>query len=113
MQRHFAQEILRISLFIYYKNIHFAQEISWKMSKNFSLAQSGHAFHVNFHHYYFYYDKFKEVSNFGLRCERSHYMYTWSSGALYCLTFLYLLLCFLSAFYIVTIVVSLQPFKNI
>ena len=38
MQRDFAQEILRISLFIYYKNIHFAQEISWKMSKNFSLA---------------------------------------------------------------------------
>ena len=38
MQRHFAQEILRISLFIYCKNIHFAQEFSWKMSKNFSLG---------------------------------------------------------------------------
>ena len=38
MQRHFAQEILRISLFIYNKNVHFAQEISWKMSKNFSLG---------------------------------------------------------------------------
>ena len=38
MQRRLAQEILRISLFIYYKNVHFAQEISWKMSKNFSLA---------------------------------------------------------------------------
>ena len=38
IQRHFAQEILRISLFIYYKNIHFAQEFSWKMSKNFSQA---------------------------------------------------------------------------
>ena len=38
MQRHFEQEILRISLFIYYKNLHFAQDISWKMSKNFSLG---------------------------------------------------------------------------
>ena len=28
MQRHFALEILRISLFIYYTNVHFAQEIS-------------------------------------------------------------------------------------
>ena len=38
MQRHFVQEILRISLFIYNKNVHFAQEISWKMGKHFSLA---------------------------------------------------------------------------
>ena len=38
MQRHFEQEILRISLFIYYKNLHFAQDFSGKMSNNFSLV---------------------------------------------------------------------------
>ena len=38
MQRHLDQEILRISLFIYYKNLYFAQDFSWKMSNNFILA---------------------------------------------------------------------------
>ena len=37
-QRHLPQEILRISLFVYYRNLHFAQEFSWKMSKNLSMV---------------------------------------------------------------------------
>ena len=57
IQRHFTQEILRISLFIYYKNVHFAQEIYWKMSKNFSLAVHHHVLPVlTYIHSWFHFD---------------------------------------------------------